>query len=484
MASPLQTSPFNILQESPHDKNPVESDLPVAQAIRARWAPSRYTIRATTSDGRLILWNTFTGAMSVFPADQVPTLNKILRKPGIEAEREGLVAYLADKGFLIKEDVNEYRRVQYEIGSQHYRTDILQFILLASEDCNFRCTYCYENFARGTMQPWVRSAIKKLVERRLPSLNQLRVSWFGGEPLYGFEAIKDLGPFFVEMAQKASIPYSSDMTTNAYLLTPAVADQLLAWKVLSYQITIDGPPEFHDCTRPTRDGQGTFSTIFENIQALHRRSDRFHVALRVNFDRNNYPHLGGFLDLLEQELRDDNRFEVRFRAVGRWGGPNDEALDICGEDSPRIQRDLEEEARRRGLNVGEGLKGINRIGSEVCYAARPYNFIIGASGKLMKCTVLLDMKDYNVVGKITEDGNLELDRDKMALWTEPAFESDSKCRKCVVLPLCQGTHCPLIRIEDGQSPCTSVRLNAKRELVMTQEMRKGKAKRIHLQSAS
>ena len=478
MASPFQASPFKILQESPYDLAPPEPDLFAAQSISERWVPSRYTIRATTKDERLILWNTFTGAMCVFPTDQASRIKEILRRTGIEANRDGLIGYLFDKGFLVEEKVNEYRRLQYDIGRQHYRADTLQLILLSSEDCNFRCTYCYENFARGTMEPWVRTAIKNLVEKRLPSLRQLRVTWFGGEPLYGFQAIKDLGPFFTEISQKALIPYSSDMTTNAYLLTPEVADQLFQWKVFHYQITIDGPPEFHDCSRPTRDGKGTFDTIFENIRSLHLRQDRFNVVLRVNFDRNNYPHLGSFLDLLEKELKDDSRFKLRFHSVGRWGGPNDEKLEICGDDAPQVQSDLEAEARRRGLNVDGGLKEINRIGSEVCYAARPYNFIIGASGKLMKCTVLLDTKDYNVVGKITETGDLELNRDKMALWTEPAFENDSKCKKCVVLPLCQGTHCPLIRIEEGKSPCTPVRLNAKREMLRTQETSSAKTKKI------
>ena len=48
------------------------------------------------------------------------------------------------------------------------------------------------------MQPWVRTGIKRLVEKRLDGLRTLRISWFGGEPLYGFAAIEDLAPFFVE----------------------------------------------------------------------------------------------------------------------------------------------------------------------------------------------------------------------------------------------------------------------------------------------
>ena len=476
-------SPFNILQQSPYDMNPPQPEVSADDTRLTRWVPSRYTVRATMKDERLILWNTFTGSMSVFPAAQSARVKEVLRKSGVEARREGLVGYLADRGYLVREDVNEYRRVQYEIGRQHYRTDVLQFILLASEDCNFRCTYCYENFARGTMQPWVRTGIKRLVEKRLPSLKHIRVTWFGGEPLYGFEAIKDLGPFFLELSERASIGYSSDITTNAYLLTPDIADQLLAWKVSQYQITIDGPPQFHDCSRPTRDGQGSFAKILENMRSLHERSESFRVALRVNFDRNNYPHLDEFFEILEKELGSDSRFELRFRAVGRWGGANDANLNVCGEDAPQIQRDLEAEARRRGLNIEEGLEDINRFGSEVCYAARPFNFIVGATGKLMKCTVILDAKDYNVVGRITEDGELKLNSDKMALWTEPAFEGDSKCKKCVVLPLCQGTHCPMIRIEEDKSPCASVRLNAKREMLVTQEKSEGRSRRVRVQSA-
>lgn len=477
-------SPFTILQQSPYDSQPCETKPPENASPVQRWVPSRYTVRATTQDDQLILWNTFTGSMSVFPPPQADRVREILRKPGIDSRGEGLIGYLVERGYLVNDGVNEFRQVQYAIGQQHYRTDALEFILLASEDCNFRCTYCYEKFARGTMEPWVRSAIKKMVEKRLPSLRELRATWFGGEPLYGFEAIKDLAPFFLETAQREGLHYASDMTTNAYLLTPEIAEQLLAWKVTAYQITIDGPPEYHDCSRPTRQGQGTFATIFENIRSLHQRKEIFQVALRVNFDRNNYPYLDSFFELLEKELRDDSRFLMRFRAVGRWGGERDAELEVCGNDeAPRIQKQLEEEARRRGLNVEGGLREVNRLGSQVCYAARPYNYLIGADGKIMKCTVLLDTKDYNVVGRIKEDGNIEINQDRMALWTEPAFENDSKCKKCIVLPLCQGTHCPLVRIEENQSPCTSVRLNAKSALLMTHELRKAPLRTVRVQNA-
>ncbi len=460
---------FNILQQSPHDLKPLAASQPAAAGM-TKWVPSHYNIRAVTGDGRLVLWNTYRGTMSVFEPEQRATIEAMLKRRGFEAESEGIVKYLFDRGFLVKEGTDEYRRFQLGFGQQHYRTDTLQLILLASEDCNFRCQYCYEEFARGTMQPAVRTGIKKLVQRRLEGLRNLSVSWFGGEPLYGLQAIEDLAPFFLETANAHSIRYSGSMTTNGYLLTPEVADKLLAWKIHLFQITLDGPPADHDRSRPTRDGQGTFAQIFDNLKSLSRRSDDYVVDVRVNFDRKNYPHLEELLDLLQNEFKADSRFRLRFRAVGQWGGPNDDQLEVCGtEESNDIYMQMRMEARKRGLSVSEDLRQVQGMGSQACYAARPYNFIVGATGKLMKCTVELDMNDRNVVGHLTENGDLVLDQDKLALWTEPAFENDSKCHKCVILPACQGVYCPLIRIESGRSPCSSLRLGGKKELRATAE---------------
>ena len=69
-----------------------------------------------------------------------------------------------------------------------------------------------------------------------------------------------------------------------------------------------------------------------------------------------------------------------------------------------------------------------------------YNFVIGADGQLMKCTVVLG-KRISIVGRLSDNGDLLLDLDKMALWTEPAFEHDQGCQKCTLLPACQGMHC-------------------------------------------
>jgi uncharacterized protein len=475
---------LNILQQSPHDFA-APPDLAVAASVPAkiRWLPSRYNIRASAEDGRLVLWNSYSGAMSVFEPEKVEAIKVLISQKGFEAPEKGIVKYLHKRGFLIKEGTNEYRRIQAGFGHQHYRTDTLQLILLSSEDCNFRCQYCYEDFARGTMLPWVRDAIKKLVERRLPTLRNLSISWFGGEPLYGLAAIEDLAPFFIKTAEENSLNFSSHMTTNGYLLTPETAQNLLSWGIRRFQITIDGAPEDHDRSRPARDGSGTFETIFANLLSMKARDDKFSISIRVNFDQRNYVRLQGFLDLLKTEFANDDRFQLMFRAVGKWGGANDGNLEVCGtKEATDVQREMKAEAMKRGLKLADDIRAVNGLSTQVCYAARPYNFIVGADGKLMKCTIDLDKHDRNIVGTLKTDGELDLDLDKFAMWTEPAFERDSQCQKCVVLPACQGTYCPQIRIETNLSPCTPLRRGAKADLLQALESMNAGDRKISVSS--
>lgn len=476
------SSKLNILQQSPHDLLPQPSLADSTVASSQPWVASRYTIRATAEDGRLVLWNTLSGKMTVIKPEDREAVLSLLTRAGFEAPKEGVVKYLVDRGYLVRRGTDEYRKFQQLFGQQHYRTDVLELILMASEDCNFRCTYCYEDFNRGTMTPEVREGIKNLVSKRIKKLNRLHISWFGGEPLYGWEAVEDLAPFFIEIARENDVPFSSHMTTNGYLLTPEVADNLLSWRINNFQITLDGLAEHHNHSRVARDGSPTFEQIFDNLKALSGRSDYFHITLRVNFDQRNAGGLSKFVDMLACEFSGDDRYNLSLKAVGKWGGTNDAQLAVCGGDeSARIKQEIMAQARRLGLHLGT-LRDSAKLGSQVCYAARPYNFLIGATGKVMKCTIVLDKEDHNVVGRINSAGDLELDNGRMAVWTEPAFEKDEQCRKCVVLPSCQGISCPLVRIGNDSRPCISTRMNAKGELMVALETPNVEGRRVQIEA--
>lgn len=435
-----------------------QSDLvQIAPANNKRLRPSRFNTRRVVEDNGLILFNTFTGALGIFKASVRPRIEALLSRSGVPKSTDPMVGYLLERGFLVPEGTNELQQVRYVHGKMQHRTDKMELILLSSEECNFRCTYCYEEFPRGTMEPWVREAVVRWVERRIRTLTTMKIDWFGGEPLLGFEAIQDIAPKVQAMCREHDVQLLQGMTTNAYLLTPDVFTSLISWGLQDFQITIDGPQKSHDTTRILKDGGGgTYDAIIANLRKITTLPGDCRIALRINFSPENLPYMDEHLEAMKAYFGRDPRFKMRFYPVSKWGGKNDGNLNTCGISASEHARQLEVKALKKGLQSEGCLERISP-GSDftVCYAARPFNFIVGADGKLMKCTLVLDKHDYNVVGTLRRDGRPDVKLDKLVSWVAPYFEEDAGCRKCFFLPVCQGISCPFQRIENNAAPCPS-----------------------------
>jgi uncharacterized protein len=443
----------------PGDVSLVHIEVCGAPAYKA----SRFNAHTTTPDGTVLIYNSLTGRNCAIPPKGAPTVERYLSHAGFHGSLDPLGEYLLREGYILLAEVDEDALWDARYGIQQYRSDVLELILLSSEDCNFRCIYCSQQFKRGSMLRGVRKGITRLIESRIPKLSSLSVHWFGGEPLLGYDAIEELAPAIQAIARQQRVPYASQMTTNAFLLTPDRFRDLVKWGVVSYQITIDGTGEEHDSHRPLVDGGETYDQIMRNVVAMRESSEDFRVALRINFDNTNMMKLRPLFEEFKERLYLDARFEVYFFPVGKWGGPNDATLDIC-QDSATAATFLSKQAREYGLKTGSLTTALTPGGGNVCYAARPYSYIIGADGKIMKCTVVLDTDKMNIVGQLSEQGEMKLDDGRFAAWVRPYYHSDSMCQKCFFVPVCQGASCPLPRITGGSRPCPSTKLTIRRTL--------------------
>lgn len=47
-------------------------------------------------------------------------------------------------GMLVPEDVDEARLLELQYNDMVYGTDVLYVMIAPTNDCNFRCTYCFE----------------------------------------------------------------------------------------------------------------------------------------------------------------------------------------------------------------------------------------------------------------------------------------------------------------------------------------------------
>lgn len=201
-------------------------------------------------NGNTILYNFYNGVSIKYPNSLFETEKEFINNKDIHE-------LLKDEKFL-------KRDFQLEVEDR-----TLQLILLVHEDCNFRCTYCYEKFQKGAMSEKVAfnvlNFIRKELENHREDYDKIRLSWFGGEPLLNIKLIEFLGKEVLELAQKYHLEYEADITTNGYLLNTRAFKKLVDIKVTSFQITIDGTKEYHDKQRVLKNGHGTYDRIINNL---------------------------------------------------------------------------------------------------------------------------------------------------------------------------------------------------------------------------
>ena len=302
----------------------------------------------------------------------------------------------------------------------------LHLILLPTEKCNFRCTYCYEKFEIGRMKPEIQLAVCRLIEKR-KGLRRLHIGWFGGEPLVAFEVVKKISRFSHDYCAQKEIFFSSDMTTNGYLLSPDRADILIRNGINSYQISLDGDEDAHNRTRIRANGRGSFGEIFDNLVQLLSTDWKFQIILRIHYHRQNIESVYRLIDRLGESFAGDTRISFLFKGVGRYGGPNDDTFPVV--DSPEERRKIERIFFRRAGDYFDILDVQDVQKKYICYACKGNSLIVRSDGTLSKCTVAL-YDERNTVGKLNFDGTISLNQSKFRRWVQPLITGSNADRSC------------------------------------------------------
>ena len=285
----------------------------------------------------------------------------------------------------------------------------LELILLITEQCNFRCTYCYEDFKLGKMAPYVIEGVKNVIKKRIDGLDILSLSFFGGEPLLNKENVLELSHWAAHFCKEHDVKYLCDITTNGYLLNKMLFEELIQSEVTSYQITLDGEKQTHDEFRHTLKGEPTFDKIYSNITMMANTNHIFNCTIRFNIADSNFNSVKSFINNYSSPFANDKRFSIHFHPI--FGNSE---LKLTNED--RLQ-ELKELAEIKGF------KNNIPIENSLCYASKANSFVIRADGRIQKCTVSLE-SNINNIGKIDKGGNLSIDEEKFKKWI---FAYDKGC---------------------------------------------------------
>ena len=235
---------------------------------------------------------------------------------------------------------------------------------------------------------------------------------------------------FMFMAQSSNIEYRHSITTNGYLLSQEIIEYLKTTPLSLLTITLDGPSETHDICRPLKSGAPTFWTIFRNIKEAVTAGIK--IALRVNVTTCNMNQIHTLYDILESHgLK--NKVEVNLQPVVSSSANPCQEYCLSGADLAQGVMNIYKQAAKNGWVVLPPTEKLRALG--FCVGEYPNRFITDLQGNLYRCG---QMFESDTVGKIADNGLIELDPQKNDRWVKKNPLEFPECHECALLPICMG----------------------------------------------
>ena len=412
-----------------------------------QYKPSMFN-RVIERKERMIIYNSFGGTKSLLEIspEKVEKVKGWLNSAVIGEIKDSDFCRLIEKGYLVREDVNEKKLREYRCIK--YLTDNrLHLVLHITQACNFRCSYCYMDFKPVYMHADVQQGIVNYIRQNIQRFKSVRIDWFGGEPLMGMDIIERISKEVMEICREHKKPYVAMVTTNGYNLTAENVKKLMSCKVTHIAVTIDGTKEMHDSQRTLANGDSTFDQIINNLRYIRDniKSRTLTVSIRTNITRNHIPKLNEYYAFYDNEFGYDHRFSLFIRPVADYGGEKVKKMrNVFISDMQDVYDTI--------VNIQGNIKFFPNFidleeGGYTCTARDMYKYTIGCDGKVSKCDESLE----EAIGHIYQDGHMQIDEKKCADW----FLANPKeeCDNCFFSGSCFMELCPKARNIHNSDVC-------------------------------
>ncbi len=442
---------------------------------------SRYirTYPCKDRSGHLLLFSTKRASVLRIKEETFRSLEK--GEPGSESE-----AVLSRYGILVPDREEEKREVVSLPDRLNVSNPLLHLIVILNLDCNFDCPYCYEGDRKG---PYYMSATTEdqligfIKERFTDEKTSLLVDFHGGEPLLSFGQIKTISQELQSFTERRGRDYGFTLTTNGSLFVRPVAETLVPLGLGSVKITLDGPAEIHNESRPFKSGAGSFDTIIKNLKQTW---DLAKISIGGNYTQENHERFPRLLETLERAgLTPETLSHVKFDPVVR--GPGGERWPAEGKEGcvsinepwiPGAERMLREAILKAGYNTP-------RPSPMHCMVETADSYVVNVDGSLYKCPTFIGNKDF-VIGDLQTGVADYASSHSLGIW------KNETCEACVYLPLCYGGCRYMSYVRDGDihvPDCRKDYLDVSLETMITQDLtyrpkttRTEKGGRIELQA--
>ena len=409
-------------------------------AGEAGWHVSRYNLYAKVpGTEKVAIANIFKGTC----AEYVPLEMYLLSIVGDLDENHPIIERFAKRGVICNFDERAALESMGRAACASARE--IRLTICPTMGCNFDCPYCFEDHRRGEMQAEVQDDVVALAERMINASGSknIRVTWFGGEPLLAPRIIESLSERLLALTEEHGGTYHAGIITNGYLLTQDIVDMLWRCKVDGCQITIDGLGSAHDATRHLAGGGATFDRITANLRNL---KIPFKINIRHNVHEGNRNEVDALKQFIEDLAKESGNNLFYYPAPVSGSPVADERGKqvnlLCSSNASEIG--IRQEARR--FQPGRG---------HYCGANTLFTVGIDENGSLFKCWESAGVDglsfgnahDWNP----TDPLNTASNPDNLTKYLNTALPTaDEECRQCVWLPLCVGG-CPHRRLFYGRA---------------------------------
>ncbi|MDX5727168.1 radical SAM protein [Clostridioides difficile] len=306
----------------------------------------------------------------------------------------------------------------------------MKFTIFVTEDCNLRCTYCYEgndkkkeNMSYETADKTIDFICNKELES---NSDYTTIDLHGGEPFINIDLIKYIHRDLVDRLSDKKILF--DITTNGTIINDEIIE-FIAKNVKNISISIDGKKNIHDINRIDANGVGTYEKVMENGKRLIDKG--IYVRARMTYNSNTVKYLyESVYDIAKQGFK--NIAPISDFMDKNWDNSHIKILNEQISKIMNIKKDYPDidisilDKQFINKKKGDCFGGIN-------------SYAIDTRGDVYPCTVCVGDKDI-LLGNIY-DG---LDDKKIKNLIKIYISKNEECDGCTRLDYCMSTRCKLI----------------------------------------
>lgn len=397
---------------------------------------SRFTTTIKLDQKNSMLYNTVSREYYIYEIEkeeQIKLLVQNINSGRYTEDDINLVKELVEKNILISDKKNELLELECKENSVRYQNNVFHIMIIVTNACNFRCTYCVQEHEHKVLDELSEKRIVKLLERMSKQVRKIKISWFGGEPLLRMNQIERIIHIIKDVCEQNLCEIENTMTTNGFLLSPQFVDRLCNLNFRNLQVTVDGNEEAHDSRRFLLTGKGTYETIIRNLNYVLEKG--IHIILRINVDRENIETIEAVLQEFPKELR-------KLIVV---------SLSNLYQEKDKISLfHVYKRAIELGYQYGGRYNSFTAC--QVCYKN---GMIIDTDAKIIVCANASDVGD---IGYIDESGSAHITNgDLYCRLKTVSVLNNPECKNCLELPFCFGT-CKYYRSKEN-TKCTGKRAN-------------------------